>query len=190
MHYLLFPYTIGCIYEGCSTDYLRFTAEDVDDFLIRLYDAMDEHVKKLNLNPIDLKDMSFEGENFPLNEFFYVDEETWTYHEPSYFELPQLNGLETFIVELTVGDGCTYSLPSYNFVFASSKKEVEEKLYEAFTHMMKDKEIKAIEVGNVDFTHNDLVFYEEVSVSKYKREYKGIYNTPEVYTVNEFFHFK
>lgn len=45
MHYLLFPYTIGCIYEGCSTDYLRFTTEDVDDFLIRLYDAMDEHVK-------------------------------------------------------------------------------------------------------------------------------------------------
>ena len=40
---------------------------------------MDEHVKKLN--PIDLKDMSFEGENFPLNEFFYVDEETWTYNK-------------------------------------------------------------------------------------------------------------
>lgn len=190
MHYLLFPYTIGCIYEGCSTDYLRFTTEDVDDFLIRLYDAMDEHTKKLNLNSVPLNDMSFEGEDFPLNEFFYLDEETWMYHEPSYFELPQLNGFETFVVELTVGDGFTYSLPSYNFVFASSKKEVEKKLYDAFTCMMKDKEIKSIEVGNVDFTHNDLIFYEEVSVSKYKREYKGIYNTPEVYTVSEFFHLK
>lgn len=191
MHYLLFPYTVGCIYEGSSTDYLRFTTKDIDDFLIRLYDAMDAHVKDLNnALLLELKNMSFEDEIFLLSDFFYYDETDgkWSYYEPSYFELPQSDGLETFIVEVTIGDGCSYSLPSYHFVFASSKDEVVKELHEAYRNMINDKEKKSIEIGNVDFTQDDLIFYEEVSVSQYKKEYKGIYNTPDVYTVNEFFY--
>lgn len=188
MRYLLFPYTVGCIYEGCSTDYIRVVTEDAEEYCIRWFCAACEYADKLNAARAPAEDFMFEGEEFPINEFFSYDSDTglWEANEPYYMEMPRVDGLETFVVEYTVGDDITYSLSEYEFVFAKTKEEVKAALKAAYEAFRTQPELKVFDVCGTDFRSYDVLRYVEVSVSKYKKEMEPYYNIDEVYTDKEF----
>ncbi len=188
MHYLLFPYNVGCIYEGCSTDYVRVITEDTEEYCIRWYCAACEYADKLNSTKENAEDFIFEGEDFPINEFFSYDSDTgmWEAIEPYYKEMPKVEGLETYVVEYTVGDNISYSLSSYEFVFAKSKEDVKNALKIAYNALLENPELDTVDICGTDFSRSDILRYEEVTVSKYKKEFKAFYNIEDVYTDKEF----
>jgi hypothetical protein len=101
-------------------------------------------------------------------------------------EMPKVEGLETFVVEYTVGDDMTYSLSEYEFVFAKSKEEVKEGLRAAYEAFRIQPELGVFDVCGTDFRSSDVLRYVEVTVSKHKKEMKAFYNIDEVYTDKEF----
>ncbi len=188
MLYLLFPYNIGCIYEGCSTEYVRVITDNADEYCIRWFCAACDYAEMLNKSNKCAEDFIFEGEEFPVNEFFSYDSDSglWEANEPYYNEMPKVDGLNTFVVEYTVGDNCSYSLSAYEFVFAKDKEEVKLALKSAYNSLIAQSDLNVVDVCGTDFTRSSLVSYEEVSVSKYKKELKAFYNVGDVYTDKEF----
>lgn len=159
MHYLLLPFMVGSIYEGSSTEYLRFIAQDAEDFKTRLFCAMDDYVQDLNQKRCGYSQFSFEGQEFPEQGFFFYDiiDDLWSCHEPELIELASKESLDCFIVETTIGDGCSYSFPCYKMVWADSRAAVEAELDKAYTAFRADGKLSSYSVLGTDFEVDELV---------------------------------
>lgn len=185
MHYLLLPFMVGSIYEGSSTEYLRFVVKDVEDFKTRLFCAMDDYIQELNQKRCGYSQFSFDGEKFPEQGFFFYNiiDDLWSCHEPELIELSSKEGLNCFVVESTIGDGCSYSFPCYKMVWAENKAVVEAELEKAYATFRSDKRLRSYSVLGTDFEADEMVGsdYQESGLTKY-------YNTIEsVSSLEEFF---
>lgn len=186
MHYLLLPFMVGSIYEGSSTEYLRFVVQDVEDFKTRLFCAMDDYIQELNQKRCDYSQFSFEGQAFPEQGFFFYNiiDDLWSCHEPELIELSSKEGMDCFIVESTIGDGCSYSFPCYKMVWAENKAVVEAELEKAYAAFRSDKRLRSYSVLGTDFEADEVVGYERDEKESGARYFSTI---DSVCSLEEFF---
>lgn len=183
MKYIMFPYFVGCMYEGGATEYLKVKTSDPDKFVIELIDKLEKFASVLNDRTIPHPDLIIEGVKVPYEAFLHYDgkKEKWICEDPN---MEEYLFDDVFVVELR-GHGYGH----YHFLKANSKEELIasfEKAYSIFVSG-ETKEDK-INIAGEKFSKHDLV-YDETRYDQKGRKLADLQypNFECVYTREEWF---
>lgn len=152
MKYFMIPYFVGCMYEGGTTEYVRIKTEDIDDFILDLYEKMDDFISKINVQKLEIWPVfKINGKEVPAQEFFFYDEKKkeWYYEE---ITVEECTHDDIYVVDLRK-NGFSY----YYFLKENSKEEINIKIEEAYLKTINKELSGDVVIGGVKFNCFDFV---------------------------------
>lgn len=174
-------YTVGNVYEATAEECFPVTVKDKEEFCILLMDEMQKLCDKMNTpGTYKHEDFILNGVVIPLQDFIYFSEseQKWQYEEPVFHSFPETKD-PLFIVTTLDSDEITYSYPTYHFVQAKNKDELEIALKSGFADLMKNPELSGIDINGTYISRSDIVHYERKEMRRNNK--KGSYTGDVVY---------